>query len=346
MKYVIDPFLFAYSDKMSANELDDYVDYITTFDDWWSEHKDDVYVLSSMGDMMYEKDLYPLVDRLAPLLESLDSDYEYRDISRMLNHYIDHTNFIDEASSNAFIGCEKTKFNKPVGSSLSHKDTNMKDALFAVLWQVFCSQLLIKDDAESYVVFTKDIDETLDIHYDYEYVDESVDSDDFQHAGGDIKINCHSSLSSFLNDGKTPVLLWRFSTCKKDLDLGLRCYVMQFDNLSCIDEVNERYSFVLQDSFYEDFCDNNYANRPKDITSALDSMTKAVKNIHHGKPHNMRTGPGANDPYLYHGQNPDKYSGMRKNVTTSIKLHYWKRDPYYRFAKIGEHDHFDLPWGD
>lgn len=121
---------------------------------------------------------------------------------------------------------------------------------------------------------------------------------------------------------------------------------MQLDRLSSIDDIEKHYHFLLQNSFYQDFCDNHYASRPKDIGSAIDSITKAIKNIRHGKEHNMRVGPGANDDYLYHGKNPNKYSGMRKNVTTSIKLHYWKRTPYYRFAKIGEHDFYDLPWED
>lgn len=346
MKYIIDPFLFAYSVKMNADELDDYIDYLTTFDNWWSEHKEDVYVLSDMGDLMYDKDLYPLVDRLAPLLENLESDYEYKDISRMLNHYIDHTNYIDEAANNAFIERINEKLNKPVQSDLSSKDSVTKEAFFTLLWQVFCSHLMNNEDPESFVVFSKGIDEQLDIHYDYELMDDEVCPDELQQASGDIKVNCHSSISAFLSDSNTPVLLWRFSTCKDDLDLGLRCHLMQLDSFDSIEAVNERYNIILQDSFYEDFCDNNYADRPKDIGSALGSISKASKNIRHGKEHNMRTGPGPNDPYLYHGKNPDRYSGMRKNVTTSIKLHYWKRDPYYRFAKIGEHDFFDLPWED
>lgn len=346
MKYVIDPFLFAYKDEMSEKDVDEYVDFLTLFDTWWGDHKEEVYVLSSMGDLMYEHELYPLVDKLAPILEELESEYEYRDINRMLNHFIDHTNFIDEALNNSFISCEKTEFTKPLKSDLSLKDNLTKEAFFTMLWQVFCSNRTNKDDSDSYVVFSKDVDEDVNLHYDYEYMDDEEDAGKILKGNGNIKIKCHSSIDAFLNDSDVPVLLWRFSTCKDDLDLGLRSSIMQLDKLSCIDDVAKHYHFILQDSFYEDFCDNHYANREKDIGSAIDSITKAIKNIRHGKEHNMRIGPGPNDPYLYHGKNPDKYSGMRKNVTTSIKLHYWKRTPYYRIAKIGEHDFYDLPWED
>jgi len=352
MKYIIDPYLFAFDEKMSKDELDQYILTISELDIWWKSHRSETFVMSEMGDLLHEHGIYPLVDKLAPLLKLHNSEFEYKDISRMINHYLDQTTFIDEVCSEECIEKTSATFNTAIQADISSRPKAFQEAFSDLMWFVYCLHLIDDKETDAYAVFSKAIDKPITITYDYERIDTSIDPDNPIAASDKTTINCHSSMDAFRHDSNTPVLMWRYSGCKSDLDYGLRCQVLQDDELDNMADIDSKYHFMLQDSFYEDFCNNHYARKPSDIKSAIDSITKAIKNIRHGKEHNMRTGPGPNDPYLYHIEYGEhmkivsKFSGMRKNVTTSIKLMYWKKTPYYQFARIEEHDFYDLPWED
>ncbi len=349
MKYIIDPYLFSFSENMTKDELDNYLHTILDMDKWWKCHKDESYVMSDMGSMLYEHGIYPMEDKLVPLLDKYkyESVLEYKDISRMLNRYLSQTNCIDVLCRKEYIERTAEEIDKDIETDINSRPTAFRDAFMDLMWNVFCLHLIEDKEMASYVVFSKAMDKSISLRYNYERINNDVDPEKIIECSAIATINCHSSVDAFQRHSTTPFVMWKYSSSKSDLDFGLRCMVMQEGHYDCIADIDNTCHFMLQDSFYEDFCNNHYDSKDACINSALDSIFKVIKDIRHGKEHNMRTGRGGNDPYLYHKEDTGaSFSGMRKNVTTSIKLHYWKRTPYYKFAKIGEHDCFDLPWED
>lgn len=352
MKYIIDPYLFAFKDEMTKEELDDYLCTISDLHEWWKTHRENTYVMSEMGDMLAEHDIYPFDNKLASLLEMHASEVECRDISRMFNNFLSKTNFIDDVCCNECIERTSETIHSDIQPDIASRPEAFQKAFTDLLWFAFCLHLIDHKDSGAYAVFSKELNKSVSISYDYERIDTKEDPDNPISESDTACINCHSSMAAFRHHPNTPLLMWRYSDCKSDLDFGLRCQMLQDDGLDNIADIDSKYHFMLQDSFYVDFCNNHYAQKPSDIRSAIDSITKAIRDIRHGKEHNMRTGPGSNDPNLYHTEYGEhkkilsKFAGMRKNVTTSIKLMYWKNTPYYQFARIEEHDFFDLPWED
>jgi hypothetical protein len=342
MKYIIDPYLFSFGEDMSEENLEQYIQTISDLDKWWKNHKEEMYVLSDMGDLLYKHEIYPIAEKLGPILLKYNSNFEYKDISRMLNRYLDRTNLIDEVCKAEYIEKTSEIIRTNIIEDIKERPQDFKDALKKLMWFVFCLHIIDNNELDSYVVFSKSLNKEICVEYGYDSIDTDKDSTQIISKSSNAIIYCHSSLKSFQSNKNTPFLMWRYAQNKIDLDHGLRCKVLQEIGLTDIDDIDRSFHFVLQDSFYKDFCNNKYASRSSDIKSALDSMLKVVLNVRHGKEHNMRTGKGGNDPYLFHGD----YIGMRKNVTTSIKLHYWKREPYYQFANIGEHDFYALTWED
>ena len=347
MKYIIDPYFFSFSEDMSKKEFDQYLNTIKELNKWWKNHRNEFYVLSETGNMLYEYGMYPLIKKMAPLLEKYDSDLDYKDVNRVLNRYLDQTNFIDNVCGELFIEKIKEEINTDIKDDMNSRPEMFRSAFHDLMWYVFCLHLIENKEMASYVVFSKTMDKSISLRYNYECIDTDVDSEKIVECCAPATINCHSSIDAFQRHSTTPFVMWKYSSCKSDLDFGLRCMVMQDGHYDSIEDIEKTCHFIVQDSFYEDFCNNHYDSKDACINSALESIFKVIKDIRHGKEHNMRTGRGGNDPYLFHEDNTGRdFSGMRKNVTTSIKLHYWKRTPFYKFAKIGEHDCFDLPWED
>lgn len=343
MKYVIDPFLFSFKDNMNKKEVIKYVEELSLFDKWWKCHKDEMYTISEMDDLLYNNDFYPAVEKLAPLLEQYDTDYEYKDISKMMLHYIEQTNYLDDIVDSELLDKKSVELDSSVKKILSKRPEDFQESFLNIVWLLTRNKIVdSSNEIEEFAVFAKDISQDVHANIKYEKYDEKIDKDKIVDCCANVTIICHSSLNSFTHHALTPFYMWRYSNSRDDLDFGLRCRVLQEDQNDSIEDVNHNYTILLQESFYDDFCKNRYSQRPSDIRSALDSMMKAVKSIRQGKEHNMRVGPGGNDDYVFHGT----YAGMRKNVTTSIKLHYWRKTPYNKFAKIGEHDFFDIPWED
>lgn len=343
MKYILEPLLFAFDQDTSEDELVEYLRELLNLDDWWTNHKNEMYVLSNTGDVLCENGYYPLIDSLKPLLDKYGIDFiSYKDIGKMLDKYLNKSKYIDVECSEQMIGLTEWSYEKPLTADVSNRPKVLHEQFENVLWNVACMRMIKEDDAESYVTFAKGISEDVNVKFKYETIDSVDGTDVLVEKEERAVIYCKSSLSDFLKDAKTPFLIWRFAESKDDLDLGVRISVYQTKNMTSLEETYANCDFTIQDSFYGDYCENRYAERPSDIVSAIDSLTKVVNNVRHGKEHNMRTGPGGNNPYVFHGD----FAGMRKNVTTSIKLHYWKKTPVYKFSKIGEHDFFDIPWED
>ena len=107
MRYIIDSYIFSFRENMQKEELEGYLQTISDLDKWWKNHRGEIYVMSNISSILFEHGFYPLKEKLAPLLAKYDSDFEYRDIQRMLNHYIEQTSYIDDICRTEYI--EKTQ---------------------------------------------------------------------------------------------------------------------------------------------------------------------------------------------------------------------------------------------
>lgn len=100
------------------------------------------------------------------------------------------------------------------------------------------------------------------------------------------------------------------------------------------------YNFKIQESFYQDYCEGHYKSRDSDIRSTIQSVTDAVTDSNLHKMHAIRTGAkGNNPPLVIQG-----YDAQRRDITTSIKLAYWKKGREYKIANMREHDFFEPTW--
>lgn len=342
MRYVIDPFMFALNNDASEDEFNAFIDHILALDEWWSSHEQEIYTLSTAGELLAERDCYPYFEKLKPLLETYDSDVDFKDVCTVLERYLEKSHSIDEECRREYIGKKAERMENRMLADCDRWAEYERQTYFDLLWYVFVLHLIDKVDMSAFVVFARGVDEIIRMKYSYECINTQIDVNDTISKTETVSIQCFSSFFAFIQHPKTAFLMWQQAQSKEDLYWGLYLYVMREKGLRDFSMLRQVGEFSIQDSFYDDFCRNHYASRPSDINSALDSMAKVILNIRHGDTHNMRTGAGSNDPYLYHGE----YAGMRKNVNKSIKLHYWKKPKCYRFAKIGEHDFFGFPWED
>ena len=342
MMCVISPFMFALNSDASEDEFNAFVDNILAFDEWGSSHREDIYTLSTAGELLAEQDCYPYFEKLRPLLETYDCDVDFKDVCKVLERYLEKAHHIDELCERECIEKKTECLESRMQADCKRWSESERQTCLDLWWYVFALHLIDKVDMDAFVVFARGMDELIRMKYSYECIDSQINANETILKTETVDIQCFSSFFAFIQHAKTAFLMWQQAQSKEDLYWGLYLYVMREKGIKDLSMLRKECEFSIQDSFYDDFCRNHYASRPSDINSALESMAKVILNIRHGETHNMRTGAGSNDPYLYHGD----YAGMRKNVNRSIKLHYWKRPKCYRFAKIGEHDFFGFPWED
>ena len=173
----------------------------------------------------------------------------------------------------------------------------------------------------------------------YEILDEK---DGLQEKTATSEVNCKSSLADFLKDDVTPFLLWKTAERKDDLDLGVRVAVMQLRGESDLMRIYKDYNFTIQNSFYDDYCNCHCQSKDQDIRSTIQAVTDAVTDQNLRKMHAIRTGPKGNNPQLV----IKEYGAQRRDITTSIKLAYWKKGREYKIANMKEHDFFEPTWED
>lgn len=213
----------------------------------------------------------------------------------------------------------------------------LHNELMKLLWHVFMAHVVGGYDEKSFVVITKGISDIVSIKYVYEELDEHYE---LKERIDSSEVNCKDLLEDFLNDTATPFLLWKTALRKDDLDLGIRVAVMQQKGELDMASVYENYDFVLQNSFCEDYCNGHYQSKDQDIRSTIQSVTDAVTEQNMAKVHAIRTGKNGNDPQL----KINDYGAQRRDITTSIKLAYWKKGREIKFANMREHDFFEPTW--
>lgn len=341
MRFVFDPYLFSFSEDMTPEQTSRYVGQFVELKCWWEAHQKDIYMPQGSNDMLWEGGFFPLAEKLKPLLDECDEAIDYKDVSRTMNLYLGKSCVLEQQGEDVLMERLSCSLDKESRRLIKDRPEVFRESIVDIIWNIMriCTAG-DKAKTDEFAVFSRGIDRCVEADFVYECLDKDNEDLQLRKKRKCVGANCHSSVSAFLHHKDTPCLMLQYQEGKDDLYLGIRCKVLQDSGLEDLGELDGRYSISLQDSFYDDFCHNGYSDRLPDIRSALDSISKAVRGVRHGGEHNMRKGKGGNDPYIFHGD----YAAMRKNVTTSIKLHFWKRPPHYIFAKIGEHDFFDVPW--
>ena len=338
MKYVLEPMLFAFDQDLSEQELIDYLEELQGLDDWWDRHREDMFVQDTASDALWQNSYYPMADTLKPLMEKHSINFiQYGDVNKIIDKMLTKSMKIDKLYDGV-CGMKKQTLKQSITVKPNVKrPKEMHDELMALLWHVFMAHEMKGYDEKAFVVITKGISEIVSVEYEYEELDEKLVLKD---RNGSSEVNCKSSLADFLTDNATPYLLWKTAERKDDLDLGVRVAVLQFKGGGDIASIYADYNFTIQDSFYDDYCEGHYQSKDQDIRSTIQAVRDALTEQNMNKVHAIRTGKNGNDPQL----KIDDYGAQRRNITTSIKLAYWKKGRDYKIANMREHDFFEPTW--
>lgn len=338
MKYVLEPMLFAFEQDLTKEQLVNYLEELLALDNWWNKFREDMFVQNTASDVLWANNYYPMVDSLKPLMVKHGVDFiQYGDVNKIIDKMLSKSKCINSLY-NAVCGMKSQTLMHPMNvQSEMKRPTELHNELMNLLWHVFMAHEVGGYDEKSFVVITKGISDMINIEYVYEELDEHYE---LKERVGSSEVNCKGSLEDFLNDIATPFLLWKTAERKDDLDLGIRVAVLQQNKEPDIASVFENYSFMLQDSFYEDYCNGHYKSKDQEIDSTIRSIMDAVTEHNMAKVHAIRTGKSGNDPQL----KINNYGAQRRNITTSIKLAYWKKGRELKFANMREHDFFEPTW--
>ena len=338
MKYILEPMLFAFEQDLTKERLVEYLQELLALDDWWDRHREDMFVQNTTSDALWATNYYPMAASLKPLMVKHGIDFiQYGDVNKIIEKMLSKSGRIDSLYK-AVCGMKSQTLTRPMNVQLKMKrPLELHNELMKLLWHVFMAHVVGGYDEKSFVVITKGISDIVSIKYVYEELDEHYE---LKERIDSSEVNCKDLLEDFLNDTATPFLLWKTALRKDDLDLGIRVAVMQQKGELDMASVYENYDFVLQNSFYEDYCNGHYQSKDQDIRSTIQSVTDAVTEQNMAKVHAIRTGKNGNDPQL----KINDYGAQRRDITTSIKLAYWKKGREIKFANMREHDFFEPTW--
>ena len=330
--------LFAFEQDLTKEQLVNYLEELLALDNWWDKYREDMFVQNTASDVLWANNYYPMVDSLKPLMVKHGVDFiQYGDVNKIIDKMLSKSRCINSLY-NAVCGMKSQTLMHPMNvQSEMKRPTELHNELMNLLWHVFMAHEVGGYDEKSFVVITKGISDMINIEYVYEELDEHYE---LKERVGSSEVNCKGSLEDFLNDIATPFLLWKTAERKDDLDLGIRVAVLQQNKEPDIASVFENYSFMLQDSFYEDYCNGHYKSKDQEIDSTIRSIMDAVTEHNMAKVHAIRIGKSGNDPQL----KINNYGAQRRNITTSIKLAYWKKGRELKFANMREHDFFEPTW--
>ena len=330
--------LFAFEQDLTKEKLVEYLQELLVLDDWWDRHRDDMFVQNTASDALWANNYYPMAASLKPLMVKHGIDFiQYGDVNKIIEKMLSKSGRIDSLYE-AVCGMKSQTLTRPMNIQLKiNRPLELHNELMKLLWHVFMAHVVGGYDEKSFVVITKGISDIVSIKYVYEELDEKYE---LKERIDSSEVNCKDLLEDFLNDTATPFLLWKTALRKDDLDLGIRVAVLQQKGEPDMASVYANYNFVLQNSFYEDYCDGHYQSKDQDIRSTIQSVTDAVTEQNMAKVHAIRTGKNGNDPQL----KINDYGAQRRDITTSIKLAYWKKGRELKFANMREHDFFEPTW--
>ena len=342
MKYVLEPMLFAFDQDLSEQELMDYIEELFALDSWWDQHRDNMFIQDSTSDVLCINNYYPTSDTLKPLFEKHRVNYiHYGDIEKIIVKMLNKSKMIESLYDEPLWELKRLVLKEPISVQPEVKrPKDLHEEFLRLLWHVFLACEMGDYNERSFVVITKGISEIVSAEFEYEEYEDVEGDIVTNEKKGNSTVNCKSSLDDFLKDKETPFLFWKTAERKDDLDLGIRVAVLQRKDEQDLASVYANYDFTLQDSFYEDYCDGHYQNKDQDIRSTIQAITDAVTDQNLRKVHAIRTGKKGNDPQL----RVNDYGAERRDITTSIKLAYWKKGREYRIANMKEHDLVEPTW--
>lgn len=341
MKYVLEPMLFAFESNMSEQELTDYLDELLILDNWWDRHSENMYVSSTTSDVLWENRYYPIADTLKPLIEKYSINFiQYGDVNKIIDKMLNKTKKI-ESLYDEMCGVTNQTLKEEI-QTMPHikRSDELNEEFMKLLGNVFLASVNGGYNEKSFVVITKGISDWVCVEYEYEEIEGDEEKWALVEKKGVQEVNCKGSLSDFLNDKKTPFLLWKTAERKDDIDLGIRVSILQWKGERYISRIYDDYDFKIQDSFYDDYCNGHYYSKDQEIRSAIQAVMEAVTDQKLRKMHAIRTGKHGNDPQL----RKNGYDAQRRDITTSIKLAYWKKGGEYKIANMKEHDIVECAW--
>ena len=337
MKYVLEPMLFAFDEDLSKEELIDYLAQLQELDEWWNLHREDMYVQDTAGNVLWKHEYYPIVDTLKPLMMKHGIDFiQFGDVNRIIEKILNKSERIESLYDEL---CDMKRQTMSTEMKVNPRVTRrekLNEELMKLLWQVFLAHEVGGYDEKTFVVITKGISDIVRVEYEYEKIGDNYE---LQVITSTSMVNCKESLDAFLKDHFTPFLLWKTAEKKEDLDLGIRVSVYQVKG-GDMASAYSNYNFRIQNSFYEDYCDGHYKSKDQDIRSTIQAVTDAVTEQNLRKMHAIRIGKNGNDPQLV----IQNYDAQRRDITTSIKLAYWKKGREFKIANMREHDLVDPTW--
>ena len=346
MKYVLEPMVFALDENASEKEFKQYVNRLLQWDYWFEKHPDDIYVLSSTEDVLFEESLFPIYPVFDALMQKYKLDYvQVSDLNATISRIITNAKKIDKVETAVEYDVVLNDLSFGVDADVEFRSQKMRDSFEMLLKYIYAIHKDRKMPMEKYVLFCKNVinSVTLDItYYTMEEMDGEIKTSDKK--TDQVSMVCCSSLKDFFSSKETPNRILHGTSCKDDISLAVRVAVYQNGCLKKVMDTYRNYDFKIQKSFYADFCTAHYFDNDTVLTSLMEAMSHTLLNKNMAKREDFRTGKGGNNPQL---KSPNKeYLAWRRFVTTSIKTQYWQKDEKYRFANVGEHDHYVCKWED
>ena len=340
MKYVLEPMLFALDENCSEKEFKNYVTRIISWDRWLEEHPDDVYMLSTTEQTLSEKLVYPVYEVFQKMMDKYNVTYiKACDLNKSISKLLKETKKIDVVKGEPI---DKSAYYQYVellsDSDGSRLDDEGRDALKDLLWSVYYRMNNEATRAHTYLVFAHNLSDNVTLKVRYTAM--KADEDDLVESEGCVTVKCHSSLKDFFSNECTPDTILSNVQEKKDLKLAVRVSIYQKGNLKKWADSFDNYHFVIQDSFYKNYCDAHYADNDTIKNRLMDEMSNVMLNNHLSQREDWRVDKGGSAcQECRYG-----YRAWRWFVTRSVKMMYWQKEVHYKFANVGEHDYYVCQW--
>ncbi len=144
-----------------------------------------------------------------------------------------------------------------------------------------------------------------------------------------------SELNNYLES--IPIeILWQTPT---KLRVATMIYILTHYQYS-LAEV-ESLPFTFGKKFFASLENNSvFLNKTERIEQILKTLSETILGQNLSKRHALREGSGPEDPQVV--KNGEK--AWRRDIDYEFHLHYWEVDGKIRFAKIGTHNEFDIPY--
>lgn len=344
MKYIIEPSLLALDENVDEKEFKLYVNRLLQWEKWLEMFPEDIYILSSTSDLLYNMRYFPIYPVLDSLKKKYKMDYvEASHLNQAVNRLLYKTKKID------IIG--KRKIDDDVILVNLKTDATLvpikfKDTFERLLWCLYCMCQKNKDTFDSFVVFGKNLTDNIALDIEYQTITE--ENGELKESVCKDKINmlCKSSLADFFKDKNTPLSILKKSDSISNICLAVRVSVYQNGNLKKVMDAYDNYNFKIQDSFHKDYTNNHYLSQPSFLVSFADSMSHSLLNMNLRDLEDFRTGRGGNNPQKKHSAKDGTWEAWRWKVTESVSYQYWRLNEKYKFANIGEHDYYVCKWED